>query len=120
MVTGAFVTQRPVDHDEIRRRPLRHDLAGRGHADQKAAARDEQLLGQQHGKRRADGAADDAAPLCALLELVELGVIAGPGWRHRGPPFPPQHPQDVAVRVEHADLRNIGQRQTLLPACFPQ
>ena len=71
MVARAFVAQRPVDQDEIGRRPLRDDLPGRGHADEKAAAGDEQLLGQQHGERGADRAADDAEAFSGMLEFVE-------------------------------------------------
>ena len=66
MIAGALVAQRAVDHDEIGRRALRDDLAGRGHADQKAAAGNEELLGEQHGKGGADRAADDAEALPAV------------------------------------------------------
>jgi len=70
------------------------------------AARREQLLGHQHGKRRADGAADKTKLKPTLGEAVEVGVIAGPGGvlvRAASGAEPAHH---VAVGVEQADLRH--------------
>ena len=59
-MAGPLVAQRAVDQHEIRRRTHRNDLPGRGHADQQAAAGDEQLLRHQHGERRPHRQPDDA------------------------------------------------------------
>ena len=114
MIAGALVAQRALDHDEIGRGAERRDLARRGHADEKPASRGEQLLGEQHGKRRADRAADDAEAHRRVLELEQLGMVAGPAGRRRRPARPVQRPHDVAVRVEQADLGHLGLRQIFL------
>src|SRR6202022_662343 len=100
MIARSLVTQCPVDYDEVWRWTLRHDLAGRSNANQETAAGNEELFGEQHSEGSTDGAADDSKRGASRLELVEVGVIAGPG---RGPPratLPPQSAQDVSVGVE--------------------
>ena len=116
MIAGALIAQRALDHDEIRRGAERRDLARRGHADEKPASRREQLLGEQHGKSGADRAADDAEAHRRVLELEQLGMIAGPARRRRRPAGAAQRPHDVAVRVEQADLGHFGLRQILSAA----
>ena len=58
VVAGALVPQGSLDQDEVGRRAQLGEAPCRGHADEQPAARREQLLGHQHGKRRADCAAD--------------------------------------------------------------
>ena len=113
MIAGALVAQRAVDHDEIGRLAERRDLAGRGHADEKTAPRREQLLGDQHGKSGADGAADDTEAHRRVLELEQFGVVASPAGRRLSPARAAQGAHDVPVGVEQADFRHVGQRQVL-------
>src|ERR1700726_1902134 len=120
MVTRALVAQRAVDQDEIGRRPLLDDLPGRGHADQQPAAGGKQLLGQQHRKGGTYGAADDAEMLAPVLEFVEVGVVTRPPDRAAAPTALGERPDDIAVRVEQADLRYRRARQVFLPPRLPQ
>src|SRR6266404_800332 len=86
VVARALIAQSPVDQDEIGRRSPLNELAGRSHADQKPAARDKQLLGEQHGVGGADGAADDPEAFSRMLEFIEIRVVARPFGRAAGPP----------------------------------
>jgi len=67
MIACAFVPQGPLDENVIGWRAQIHDLAGRGDAEQKLAAGGEQLFGDEHGERGADGIAHDAAANAAGL-----------------------------------------------------
>ena len=80
MVARTFIPKGTIDQHEIGGWPAGDDLTGRGHADQKAAAGYEELFREQHRKRGADRAADDAETLGAVVELVEIGVVARPAW----------------------------------------
>ena len=83
MVARTFIPKGAIDqHEIVGGWPSGHDkMTGRGHADQKVAAGDEELLAEQHRKRGADRAADNAETLGAVVELIEIGVVARPAWR---------------------------------------
>ena len=121
MITRPLVAQRAVDQDEVRRRSDGIDLAGRGNADEQSAAGREELLGDQHGERRADGAADDADLADAVeIEGKKLGVVAGPSFMDAAGAGPLEVTDDVTVRIEHADFGHSDERQLPLPARLPQ
>src|SRR5438128_774135 len=90
------------------------------HAEQKAAAGQEQLLGQEHRERGADRTADDPEAHPSVLELEQFGVVAGPVGRWRRMASPAQGTQNVAVWVEQADLGHVRLRQALLPPRLAQ
>ena len=58
VVARALIAESPVDQDEVRGVAKRRNLPCGGDADQELASAGKHLLGEQHGKRRADGAAD--------------------------------------------------------------
>ena len=60
MVARSLIAQRPSDEDVARRREARGDLASRRDADQKFAAGNEQLFGDEDRERSSNGRADDA------------------------------------------------------------
>ena len=112
MLTGAFVADRSLDQDEVRRGPHRHYLAGRGDADQQPATGNKEPLCHQHGERCAYGKADNSQGNAAMFRRVHLGMVAGPT---RGTPRQPgtaQTTNDIAVGVQNADGRNWLIRQT--------
>ena len=78
VITGTFVAQCAIDDDKIRRGTIRRDLARRREAEQEPAPAREQLFRDQHGKRRAHRAADNAHRLAVEYEGMQLCVIAGP------------------------------------------
>ena len=78
MIARPLIAQCPIDNHEIGRRPRRHDLTGRGHADQQSAPRCEEFFGDQHREWRANGSADNSGASAGHLKTVKLGVIAGP------------------------------------------
>ena len=80
----------------------------------------EKLLGDEDGERRADRRTDDAIPDAAAIERVEMGVVAGPGRVTIGAPRRRQMFNDIAVRVENADFRDVAGRDALLPARLSQ
>jgi hypothetical protein len=118
--SSCLIRQGAVDEHEIGRRPLFEDLSGGGHAEEQAAAGDEELLGQQHGKRSAHRAADDAEGFSRMLELVEFSVVARPAIAPPDPSGFDERAQNIAVRIEQADLRNRGKWHILLPPRFAQ
>ena len=103
MIARALVAQRLVDQDEIGRRPERHELTGRGHADEKPAAGDEQLLGDQYREGRTDRATDDTELDSGLDEAIEFSVIASPGGIQRRAALCFQAAHQIAVGVEEAN-----------------
>src|SRR5262245_14696406 len=115
MVAGPLVAQGAVDQDEIGRWRLLHDLPRRRHADEKAASRDKELLGDEHREGGAHSAADDAQAFSRMLEFIQIGMVARPTERPTGPPGLDEHAYDVAVRIEDADLRHCSIGQVLLP-----
>ena len=78
VIACAFVAHRGIDDDEVWGRPGGRDLSGGRQAQQQAASAREQFFGNQHGKRGADRATDDADGSSPKRERVEFGVIAGP------------------------------------------
>ena len=120
MVARAFIAQRAVDQDEIRRRPLRNNLPRRGDADEEATSGDKQLFCEQHGKRSAHGAADDAETLCHMFEFVKLGMIACPVLAAVSAPGFGERPQDVTVWIEDANFWHRSTRQIFLPPRLAQ
>src|SRR5262249_30987315 len=92
----------------------------RGHADQQSTAGGKELLRHQHSEGRADRAADDAEAHALLFEAPKLCVIAGPVRQGGGPAGSPQMPQDIAVRIEDADLRHGVGSDVLLTARLAQ
>ena len=62
------------------------------------APRGKELLGDQHRKGRADGAAHDSEHPAAQLELKKFGVIAGPA----------DAPPSGAGRAQPTDYVAIG------------
>ena len=120
MIARTFVAQGAVDHDEIRRRLHRSDLAGRRDADEKAATGREKLLGDQYGKGGADRATDDAVFVTFVTEDIQLGVVAGPAVVAAGAFGGTQVAHDVAIRIKNANVRNGDVRESLLPTRLPQ
>ena len=120
MIAGSLVPERPIDDDEVRRLANRQDLSGRSHADEQPTTGGEKLLGDEDGERRADRRTDDAIPDAAAIERVEMGVVAGPGRVTIGAPRRRQMFNDIAVRVENADFRDLASRHALLPARLSQ
>ena len=80
VVARALVAQSTIDQHEIGRRGLLHDLSRRGHADQKPAARNEQLFCDEHRERSADRTADYAEAFARVFEFEKIGVVARPAW----------------------------------------
>src|SRR5882724_5353491 len=78
VVTRAFVAKCTVNNDEIRWHLYRENLSGRGHAQEKSAARCEQLLGNEDRKRGSDDAAQDSKVMPAVMKDIEIGMVASP------------------------------------------
>jgi len=112
--------QRAVDQDEVRRRSGRREPSGRRDADEKGAAAGEQLLGDQHGKRRPNGAADDSELDAVIVEAIKLGVIAGPASIEASSALHFEAPDDIPVRIEHAYRGDARSGDTFLTARLAQ
>jgi hypothetical protein len=97
VIARAFIAQRAIDHNEIRRSLHRGDLAGGRNAEQKTATRREKLLGDQNGKCGSDRATHDTVFVAVVTENVQLGVIAGPALVAAGAFSGAQIAYDVAV-----------------------
>jgi len=119
VVARAFIAPRPVEQDEIRGGSDLGELARGGHADQEAAPGGEKLLGDEHGKRPAHSVAHHAYGGASDRKIYHAGVVAGPtGVSRNTPPF--ESADEVAIRVEETDRRNITAGQTLLPPGLAQ
>jgi hypothetical protein len=120
VIARAFVPERPLDQHEVGRRAPRHELPGRRHADEEPAARGEELLGDEHRKRRAHSAADQTQLEAVALDAIELGVVARPSRIAARDAPGDQAAHEVAVGIERADRRDGGWRQRLLAPGFTQ
>ena len=120
VVARSFVSERPVDDDEIRRRLRRNNLACRCHTYKQLAARGEELLGDQNREGGADGAADNAIIYPLMFEGMEVGVIAGPQRRTASATRREEVAHNVAIRIEDADFRDGAGADALLPPRLPE
>ena len=120
MIARPFIAERAVDHDEVRRRLHRKNLTCGRHADEKLAPRGKELFRDQDGECRADGATDDAVLEPLVIKSVEIGVITRLSRMPTSPSCRKQVADDVAVRIEDAQLRNGIDRKTLLSARLAQ
>ena len=96
------------------------NLAGRGHAHKKPAARRERLLGDEDRKRGSDNAAQDAIFMPTFMKDIEIGVVASPSGVADGQSSVAQISNHVAIGIENADFRNGRRREAFLAACFTQ
>ena len=103
VIAGPLVTERLFDEHELGRIPGLKDLLRGGHADQKLAAAGKKLLRDENGERAAHGASDNAQFVLAVIESIEIGVIAGPLFVRPSLPARLQSSNDIAVGIEHAD-----------------
>src|SRR6516162_2675258 len=100
VIARPFVADRAIDEDEIRRGSDWSNLASGRHADQQPATGCEKLLSDQHGKRRADDAIDDANFADADdIEGEKFGVIAGPSLMDAARAGPFEMAYDIAIRI---------------------
>lgn len=95
---------------------LCHELTPASHADDELATGCEQLLHDEHCECCADGATDDSELGPVLIEDIEIGVATDPSLVAEGAILRLQAPDDVAVRIENADVRNDVGREAFLPA----
>src|SRR5262249_9176392 len=120
VIARAFIAQRTVDHDEIRRSLHVSNLPSRRDADEKTTPGGEKLLGDQDGKGGSDRATNDAAFVPLLAKDVQVGVVAGPAVVAAGAFGGAQIAHDVAVRIENTDFRNSDVWELLLPTRLSQ
>src|SRR5207248_10188525 len=104
----------------VGRRGLLHDLSRRSHAEKKPAAGNEQLFCHEHRERSAHRATNDAEALTPVLELVKAGVVARPARRGASLLGLMEGADNVAIRIEDADLRHLDARQIFLAARLTQ
>ena len=107
MVAGPLVAQGAVDDDKIGRRSGRHDLAGRGDAEQQTAAAREQFFRDQDRERSADRAADNADDLAGQIRIHRVGYGSRATLERLRSAFLAQPPHDIAVGIEDADRRHV-------------
>lgn len=96
------------------------DLTGRCHAQNKPAARGEQLLRHQDGKGCADSASDNPVVVPLMMKYVEIGMIARPLRMLATARSGAQMPHDIAIGIKNAHYRDGIGRQTLLPTRLSQ
>jgi hypothetical protein len=121
VIARPLVAQRALDQDEVRRRLQRRDLPRRCNADEQATSGSEQLFRDQHGEGCADGAADYADRQAAVFEEMEIGMVAGPAVMATHPPLPLELADDVAVRIQQADLgHRVDRDRPLAPRLAQQ
>ena len=120
MIAGSLVSERPIDENEVRRRANGQDLSSRSHADEQPATRGEKLLGDENGERSADRRTDDAIPNAATFERIEMRVVARPGVVSTSASRRRQMGDDIAVRIENADFRDVAGRRLLPTAGLSQ
>ena len=90
MVAGPLISQRAIDHDEVRRLPCRHNLTRRGEANHELAPAGKQFLSYKDCEGCTNDAANDPDPMAAEIERVEFGVITWPTCERLCRPSAPQ------------------------------
>jgi len=120
VIARSFIAQRAINNDKVWGRTRRSDLARRCEAQQKPAATCEQFFRDQDSEGCADNGANDADGLASKRKRVECSVVAGPSLEGACPPSAPEAANNIAVRVQDADGRDIDRGEPLLPPCFTQ
>jgi hypothetical protein len=120
MVTGPFIPQGAVYHDEVRGLSRRNNLTCRGEANEQLAPAGEQLLGYKNGEGCTNDPANNPYLLPAEVECVEFGVIAGPARERLCRPSLSQPAHQIAIGVKNADGGHRQSIKPLLSPCFTQ
>ena len=120
MVACPFVTQRPIDNDEIRRRSRSDDLAGRSEANEQPTAACEQFFRYENGERGAYDPADNACLSPGKRESIEFRVVAGPACKWRGSSRLAKRAHNVTVGIKNAHRRHWNGWELLLSSCLTQ